>query len=247
MTLKKRIIVTLLWDGRQVVKPVGFERPYRKLGSLMQYIRVIEKRNIDELILIDIEASPQKREPNWEAIREVTSQIYCPLTYGGGIKTLDHIKEALNSGADKVAMRGALREYGFTVEASRKFGSQAIVACYDYFKNADNICIDGTSLTPYLCNLLGQRGVGEILLTDVEKDGTLNGYNLNLIRDVSRACSIPIIASGGCGNISHCLEAIEAGADAVAAGSMYLYTDTTPRDVAKYLYENNVPVRYESK
>lgn len=235
--LKHRIIVTLLWDGVQVVKPVRFERPYRKLGSLMQYIEVLENRNIDELILVDIEATKNKRKPKWESIKEVASRIYCPLTYGGGISTEEDIRDALNSGADKVAIKTCFYK---VPDFSRKFGKQCIVGVIETSK----VAADDRGYR-FLARAMQDFGAGEILLTSIDQDGTLNGYDLDTISCISRAVDIPVIANGGCGNVYHCLLAIKAGASALAAGSMYLYTDTTPMDVAKYLYDEGVPVRYE--
>jgi len=231
--LKSRIIPTLLWDGVQCVKPVAFERPYRKLGPIEQYIQVIERRNVDELILIDIEATNEGRKPKFEAINRFASNLYCPLTVGGGVSSLDDIKELLANGADKVAIRSIP---GLIPGAVKKFGAQAIVSVIDY-QEGDN---------PWVTAVYNQNlGAGEILLTSMFRDGGFLGYDLDTIRLVSNAVRIPVIASGGCRYSSDMLAAIRAGASAVAAGSMYLYTDITPRDSAKLLKEKGVNVRYE--
>jgi len=237
--LKHRIIPTLLWDGMQCVKPVSFERPYRKLGTMEQYIRVIETRNVDELIIIDIEATPKGRPPNYVKLRQFCDNLYCPVTYGGGIRTLDDIRNALSNGADKVAIR---HQIDIIPKAVEKFGAQAIVGVIDYCDRRNHPTlpmqpIDETSI--YLESL----GVGEILLTDTQKDGMMEGYNLALIELVSETVDIPVIANGGCGEPKHMLQALEAGASAVAAGSMFLYTEHTPRSCAEQLTEWGCDVR----
>lgn len=233
--LKHRIITTLLWDGVQCVKPVSFGRPYRKLGAMEQYIQVIERRNIDELLLIDIEATAQGREPNYDKIRSFCDNLYCPVTYGGGINSLDHISKLLACGADKVLIGS---NYDIIYQAARKFGSQAIVAHYMYHEI--------TSEFPSIhAGYLVDRGAGELLLTDVEHDGRMMGYNYSLIADAAVKYDVPIIASGGCGEPSDMAKALEAGASAIAAGSMFLYTDHTPRSCAKYLSDLGIPVRLQ--
>lgn len=234
--LKNRIIPTLLYNSNlQCVKPVSFQRPYRILGPLMQYIKVIEKRNVDELIILDVCASVEgPRPPLAKEISEFTKNIFCPCTIGGGIRSLDDISELMDSGADKVAIK---TNYGLTYRAARKFGSQAIVGVVDCTKEYE---IDHWL---NLATVFKVEGAGEILLTDCSKDGTLSGYNLDLIRSVANAVGVPVIASGGCGSPSDMALALDAGASAVAAGSMFLYTETTPKDCADYLHERGYNVR----
>ena len=233
--LKHRIITTLLYDETgQVVKPVAFGRPYRRLGTLRQYVRVIENRNIDELILIDITATEQGREPNYATIRGVCDNLYCPVTVGGGVSSLAHIRELLKNGADKVAIKTSI---GITEKAAKKFGSQAIVGVIDFIDSYDDYYYPW-SYTRALKDL----GVGEILLIDDTLDGTMEGYNLELIKHVS-SVSIPIIACGGCGSPEHMAQALDMGASSVAAGSMFLYTDETPRVCAEYLDRKGYAVR----
>lgn len=231
--LKKRIIPTLLWDGVQCVKPVAFQRPYRKLGSMEQYIQVMERRNIDELILIDIEATPNKRKPNFVKLRQFCDNLYCPVTYGGGISSLDDISAALNNGADKVVIKSA--PINILEKAVHKFGAQAIVAVLDvvWCEQYKILAID----------YLQEIGVGEIIITDATLDGTMNGYNGDMIEEAVQRSKVPIIANGGCGSPEHMAAALDAGASAVAAGSMFLYTEETPKSCAKYLSERGYDVR----
>lgn len=241
--LKHRIITTLLFDDTlQCVKPVAFGRPYRRLGPLTQYIKVVERRNVDELILLDICATQNGRAPFFKELSVLCSNIYAPVCYGGSIRSLDDIKMALDHGADKVAIKTKLEDLEFIARAAEKFGSQCIVAAVDIKDNrVDSI----PNILPIerIFEILVQYGVGEILLTDTKQDGTLNGYNLDIIRVCSNAVGIPIIANGGAGAPSHMVEAIRAGANAVAAGSMFLYTEFTPKMCAEELHKNNIPVR----
>lgn len=239
MTLKHRIIPVLLFDETlQAVKPVAFERPYRRLGTLMQYIRVLERRNIDELILIDITATEQKREPNYDKIREFTSECYMPVTYGGGISSLDHISKLLNSGADKVAIKTNNK---LIYEASRKFGSQAIVYSLDVIPCT--LVNDAINYAESAKN----NGAGEILVNKTNYDGHMRGYDLMPVKFIAREVKIPVIALGGCGEPAHMAHALKAGASAIAAGSMFLYTEVTPRDCVVYLKEQGFEVRLDEQ
>lgn len=240
--LKKRIITSLLYDSDfMCVKPVAFERPYRRLGTMQQYMNVIERRNIDELLLLDICATTEGRGPQFEKLREICGNVFCPVTIGGGIRSLDDISQLLQCGADKVAIRTHTH---LIYEVARKFGSQAIVGAVD-----SQFIVDGWNT--YIIDdkkynditYLEHLGAGEILLTCMICDGRMQGYNKGLINRVSKMLKIPLIANGGCGTPHHMLEAFAAGANAVAAGSMFLYTDVTPRDCAEYLTKHGEPVR----
>lgn len=237
--LKHRIIPVLLTNGKgQCVKPVAFQRPYRKLGTMEQYIRVVESRDVDELFIIDIEATAQDREPDFEKVRSWANNLFCPLTYGGGIRTVDHIRDALQNGADKVAIR---HKWDLVLEAATKFGSQAIVAVIDYHPT-DNIF----SIQEHV-KVLEKLGAGEIVLTNMGKDGKLEGYDLYTLNVISNSVDIPVIALGGCGEPRHMAEALENGASAVAAGSMFLYTDYTPKNCANLLNIWGIPVRVDNQ
>lgn len=232
--LKKRIIPILLWDGLQAVKPISFQRPYRKLGSMEQYVQVMERRGIDELIIIDIEATPHKRKPNFVKLRQFCDNLYCPVTYGGGINSLEDISMALNNGADKVAIKTRI---DLLPRAARKFGKQALIYALDTYHNE--------TIEETMCRAVQaeHQGAGEILLTDTLLDGTMTRYNLDLIEAVSEALDIPVISNGGCGEPVHMLQAFEAGASAAAAGSMFLFTEHTPKSCAKQLTEWGADVR----
>lgn len=253
--LKTRIIPILLTDGRgNVVKPIKFQRPYRIVGSLMQHTRVMEKRNIDELIILDIEATNEGRLIDAERIKDYTKELYCPVTLGGGIKSLDDINRLLGAGADKVAIQRFYMSSPKKVEkAARKFGSQALTGIINikeidciYWLCEDSNITDGGGFSAHeWAKEMEQCGIGEILLTDTQKDGTLDGYNIGLIENVAASVKIPVIVSGGCSSIEDMAAALRVGAHAVAAGSLFLYQDITPRQCAKELKAMGFNTRIE--
>jgi len=200
----------------------------------MDAVRLYERRNVDELILLDIEA--KNRSPRIEQVKQFTSELFCPVTVGGGVKTLDDIRDLLKAGADKVAIRTAARPE-FLEAAARRFGSQAIVFSMDVSSHMEIRATQRIASDAELAN------AGEILLTSRTQNGTMEGYNLELVAWISHTVNIPIIAHGGCGKPEHMLEAIKAGAHAVAASTMFLFTETTPRDCTKYLAEHGIRTR----
>lgn len=228
MALAVRIIPTLLTRGRQLVKGKQFNA-WRSVGVTEQAVRIHQMRGVDELILLDIGATG--RGPDFELVSRLTERCFMPLTVGGGVKTLEDVRGLLGSGADKVSIR---TEVGLIPIASAAVGRQAIVASVDY--------LDGEDVVDR-CVMLEAMGAGEILLTSIDREGTMEGYDLNLIREVSEAVLIPVIAHGGCGTPQHMLEAVAAGASAVAAGSMFLFTDVVPLDCAKFFASNGVEAR----
>jgi imidazole glycerol-phosphate synthase subunit HisF len=236
--LKTRVVPVLLWDSRGLCKPVSFQRPGRFVGSLMSAAMLYENRTCDELILLDIDATPQDRGPRFEEIKQFTSKLFCPVTVGGGVRSLDDIRGLLNAGADKVAIRSHARS-PLLQDAVAKFGAQCITVGIDYRE------IHGL-MAYHMAMALESDGVGEIILTNTDRDGTRNGYDLETLRLICQAVKIPVIANGGCSGPSDMLAAVRAGAHAVAASSIFLYTDTTPAQAKEYLAANGVPVRIEA-
>lgn len=243
--LKTRIIPILTINGAmQVVKTIKFQRPYRVVGNLMQYIKIFEKRQIDELCILDIDASLESRLINYEKIKEFTKELYCPLTLGGGIGSLDDINKLLQSGADKVCINSHLfGNTSFVKNAANKFGSQAIVVSIDYlnkyeikygsfkiseiFRNEDFVTKE--------CKYFESLGAGEILLTSIDRDGTYEGYDIDTIKSIADTCKIPIIANSGLNDLDNASKALKAGASALAGSSAFLFTDLTPRIMAEKL------------
>lgn len=250
--LKVRVIPTLLWKDVGLVKGVSFDS-WRRVGTVLPSIKVYNTREVDELILLDITATAQEREPDYEAISTLSSECFVPLTFGGGIKNVSTIREVLKSGADKVAINSAAyNSLDLISEASDLFGAQCIVGSIDFKKENDGRyqCYKDSGKTPTgkdpveWAKSLAAAGCGEILLTSIERDGAMVGYDVDLIKSVSEAVNIPVIASGGAGNFEHMYQAIiSGGASAVAAASIFHFTEMTPLEAKAYLASKGVPVR----
>ncbi len=232
--IKTRVIPVILWSGIGAVKTVQFRRPPRFVGSMMQQIRVYERRDVDEIVILDIDATRVGRGPRINEIREFASHLFCPLTVGGGVRSVEDVGDLLRNGADKVVIKTAGPRV--IAEASKKFGAQAIVAAIDIMDNE-------AWVAALIAQGAAQRGAGEILLTSIIRDGTMTGYDLESIRSITGAVSIPVVANGGAGSPEHMGEAIKAGAHAVAASSLFLFTETTPADCKTYLSSQGIPVR----
>jgi cyclase len=219
----------------------------------MPAIKVYNMREVDELILLDISATKENLQPDYYAINEFSAECFVPLTVGGGVTNLDHIRRLLMSGADKVSINSASYAHPNLIkEASRHFGSQCIVASIDARKRGDGhyecFSHSGSLATgKEVCEWAKQveeLGAGEIMITSVERDGTMEGYDLDLIHKVTSAVNIPVIASGGAGSYEDMFEAISsARASAVAAASIFHFTQQTPLEAKKYLASRNIPVR----
>lgn len=244
--LAKRIIPLLLVSGDRLVKGIGFDST-RTVGHVQQAMRVHQQRGVDEMIVLDIDATKEGRGPNADFIRKLTDNFFAPLTIGGGVRGADDVRLLLEAGADKVAINTLAAEHpGRIKEITQRFGSQAIVAAIDVMGTQVMTCCATTrahSDVTAFAKHMEDCGAGEILLTRVERDGTLNGYDLELIREVTEAVGIPVIVSGGCGTPYDMLQAFEAGASACAAGAMFVWTDWTPRSCAQWLAERGVEVR----
>lgn len=217
---------------------------WRPVGLAAQAVRIHNARGVDELVLLDIDATTQNRGPDLTLVRELADACFMPLSVGGGIRSLDDAKRLLEAGADKVVVRSG----GFRVAEAiaSAIGCQAVVAALDVTAN-DNIAkpLKNRQMLDAIdrAMLWEQAGAGEIMLTRCEREGTMMGYDLDLIQAVSRYVKVPVIAHGGCGTYEHMRRAIETGADAVAAGSMFLFTDATPKGAAEYLNQHNIEAR----
>jgi len=250
--LKTRIIPTLLWKGNGLVKGVSFDS-WRSVGALLPAIKVYNTRDVDELILVDILASPSDREPDYESISEVSEECFVPLTVGGGIFHIDHVTRLLEAGADKICINSAAFDHlGLLTKTANRFGAQCVVASIDVRRlpDARYQCFShcgqrGTGFHPAdWAREVESRGAGEILLTSIDRDGTMSGYDLALIHLVSSAVEIPVIASGGAGSYEDLFRAlVDGNASAVAAASMFHFTQQTPLGAKNYLAHKGIPVR----
>ena len=243
MPLAKRIIPTLLVRGRQLVKGQQFNS-WRSVGHAVQAVRIHQARGVDELMLLDITATAEGRGPDLQLVDELTRECFMPLAVGGGVRTIADVKALLRAGADKVVIRSGGTE--LVRRVADVVGRQAIVAAIDIPGNGPSVYEDKDQWRR--CARHWQdAGAGEIMLTRMGREGTMQGYDLELIYEMSHAVGIPVIAHGGCGTYQHMLEAIEAGADAVAAGAMFQFTDATPRGAAEYLAKHGIEVRIQEE
>jgi cyclase len=206
-------------------------KPDRVVGHVLQAARVHQARGVDELIILDVGATPNGRGPDFEAVRELTTDCFMPITIGGGVRSVADVEQLLRAGADKVAIKTAMH---IVPEVAKAVGCQALVVAIDC-EDSQAALRDAVAAE--------QNGAGEILLTSIDREGTMEGYDIDLIRTVSNAVSIPVIAHGGCSGPEDMLKAIEAGASAVAAGALFQFTEHTPRSCALYLREHGIEVR----
>lgn len=250
--IKTRIIPTLLYKNYTLVKGVKFHS-WRRVGSLVQAVKVYNMREVDELVFLDIAATLENRPPDFHLVDDFADECFMPLAVGGGIRTPDDIQKLLQCGADKVVLNTtAFVNPDIVKDSVQKFGSQCIMISIDAKKTDDHsykVCIrSGTEtvdISPVeFAKKMEALGAGEILLTSVDRDGTMEGYDLDLIRSVGEAVSIPVIASGGAGKYEHILDAlIKAKASSIAAASIFHFTEVTPQTVKQYLKKNGINVR----
>lgn len=244
--LAHRVIPALLMRGDKLVKGQRFNS-WRSVGVVEQAVRVHQQRGVDEIILLDIAATPEGRGPDFAAIERLSDCCFSPLTVGGGVRGAEDVDALLRAGADKVSVCTAAHQNPVIWQAALRIGCQAIVASVDVGRSGTVRANCGKFETgidaPRYARRMEQLGAGEILLTSIDREGTMQGYDLDLIRAVSEAVSIPVIAHGGCSGPEDMLAAIRAGASACAAGALFQFTDTTPRDCAEYLKAKNVEAR----
>ena len=252
MSLAKRIIPCLDVTAGRVVKGVNFVA-LRDAGDPVEIARRYDEQGADEITFLDITASSDGRDTMLEIVEKCAAQVFIPLTVGGGVRTVEDVRRLLNAGADKVSMNtAAVNNPDLVANAAAKVGNQCIVVAidakqvspgkWDVFthggrKNSGRDAIDWARFVQEL-------GAGEILLTSMDRDGTKNGFDLALTRAISEAVDIPVIASGGVGNLQHLLDGIVEGqADAVLAASIFHFGEYTVSQAKAFLHEHGVEVR----
>lgn len=256
MSLAKRIIPCLDVDNGRVVKGVQFV-DIRDAGDPVEIARRYDREGADEITFLDITATHHERDTMVHVVEQVASEVFIPLTVGGGIRTLDDIRTMLNAGADKVGINSAaVFRPEFVKEAAERFGSQCIVVAID----AKKVSAEGEPNRWEIFTHGGRKptgidavawavkmvdfGAGEILLTSMDKDGTKSGFNLPLTRAVSEAVSVPVIASGGVGNLDHLADGIlEGKADAVLAASIFHFGEYTVQQAKEHMRSRGIEVR----
>ncbi|MBI1812549.1 imidazole glycerol phosphate synthase subunit HisF [Candidatus Peregrinibacteria bacterium] len=250
--LKNRIIPSLLLKNGRMVKSVRFER-YRDVGHPITAAKIYDAQRADELIILDITASQEKRDILFEIVREISAECFMPLGVGGGIRSVADIRMLLRCGADKAVINTAAVEVpGLIGEAAAAFGSSTIVVSIDARKHGSgtyevftHAATKATGKDPVAwATEVVARGAGEIFLTAVDRDGTMEGLDLALIRSVADAVSVPVIASGGVGTLEDFKRGIVDGhASAVSAASIFHFTDQSPIKTRKYLVDQGLHVR----
>jgi len=230
--LINRVIPCLLLKGQGLVKTVKFKDP-KYVGDPINAVRIFNEKEVDELIFLDITATPEKKEPPFRTISEIASECFMPLCYGGGIKTIEHIEKIFSLGVEKVSINTQAAENPALIkQAAELFGSQSIVASIDVKKSLFGkyeVYIQGgrknTKLAPVsYAKHLEELGVGEIMLNSIDRDGTLQGFDLELTARVVEAVNVPVIACGGAGKVEDLAAAIkQGGASAAAAGSFFVF------------------------
>lgn len=249
--LAKRIIPCLdIKDGR-TVKGINFEG-LRDAGDPVELARRYAREGADELVFLDITATKEKRKTLAHLVRRIAKELNIPFTVGGGIGSVEQIEELLHAGADKVSLNSAIvHDPELINRAADRFGSQCIVAAIDAKRTGDhwNVFIKGGSentgkkVMPWIQEA-EQRGAGEILLTSMDRDGTKDGFDLELLQQVNETVSIPVIASGGAGTIGHCIDAVKKGkADAVLAASIFHFNEIEIENLKKEFLKAHISVR----
>jgi cyclase len=229
--LRPRIIPALLIEQDYLVKTVRFK--YDKyIGDPINTLRLFNEKEVDEIVFLDISASKRKVEPNYNLIKDLASECFMPMSYGGGITNLKQIEKILNIGIEKIVVNTqAIQNKVFLKEAVENFGSTTIIGAIDVKRNFFNKLevfshavnkSTGIKVSEYLERILGD-GVGEIFINDVDRDGTYTGYDLNLIKKLSDSMEVPMIICGGASGYHDLTKALAAGASAVAAGSIFIF------------------------
>jgi len=250
--LKKRIIPCLdVKDGR-VVKGINFVN-LKDAGDPVEQAKIYDKGGADEICFLDITASSENRKILLDKVSQTAKSCFVPLTVGGGVSSIDDIKNLLLAGADKVSINtAAVKNHNFIKESSIRFGSQCIVIAIDVKKVSDNKWEvfthggrnpTGIDIIKY-AKIVENNGAGEILLTSMDRDGTKMGYDIELTKTISNLVSIPVIASGGVGNLDHLYDGFKLGlASAVLAASIFHYGNYTILEAKKYLSDKNIAIR----
>ena len=254
MTLAKRIIPCLDVDKGRVVKGVNFLN-IRDAGDPIEIAKRYDDEGADEITMLDITASHETRDTTYKTVENIASQVFIPLTVGGGVRKIEDIKKLLRSGADKVSINtAAVENPDFVKEAADKFGSQCIVVAVDAklkedsFSSWEVVTYGGRNRTGIdvqeWTTQVADYGAGEILLTSMDRDGTKEGFDNELVFQVSSSIDIPVIASGGVGNLQHLIDGIQiGGAEAVLAASIFHFSEFTIQEAKDAMKDSGIVVR----
>ncbi|GAC1616739.1 MAG: imidazole glycerol phosphate synthase subunit HisF [Candidatus Elarobacter sp.] len=251
--LARRIVPCLdIKDGR-VVKGVRFVE-LSDAGDPVALARRYEAEGADELVFLDLNATVEGRRATLAVVRDVARELTIPFAVGGGVRGVDDVNDLLRAGCDKVSMNSAaVRDPELITASSRRFGAQCVIVAIDARRSPAAACnfevvVDGGRTATGRDAVAWaaeceRRGAGELLVTSIDRDGTMSGYDLDVIHKASNALSVPLIVSGGCGSLQHAIDALEAGASAVAISSMFLFTDHSPIKLRSHLASRGLDVR----
>ncbi len=226
-----RVMPCLLLRGHGLVKTRKFRDPVY-LGDPVNAVRIFNEKEVDELVILDILASREGREPDYEVIAEIAGECFMPVAYGGGIRTLEQARRLIRCGVEKIVINTAATEsYEVIREIAQVFGCQAVVGAIDVKKTllgsyrvmAKSASVEANTPLDEHVQALVAAGAGEIFLNSVDRDGMMEGYDLSLIRRVAQRVNVPVVACGGAGTVEHLVAAVQEGASAVAAGSMFVF------------------------
>ena len=249
--LKNRVIPCLDVKNGRVVKGINFVN-LKDAGDPVEQAKIYSDGGADEICFLDITASNENRETIYEVVKETSKKCFVPLTVGGGVRSVEDINKLLNCGADKVSINtAAVQNSKVVIESSKKFGSQCIVVAIDAKKRNDSWEIfthggrNETGINAIeFSKQMEENGAGELLITSMDRDGTQIGYDIELMRNISSIVNIPIIASGGVGNLDHLVDGIKLGnASAVLAASIFHYGKHSVVEAKQYLDSKGIPVR----
>ena len=245
----KRIIPCLLYDGSGLVKTIKFKNP-SYIGDPINAIRIFNEKEVDELILIDINASKQKRKPNFDKIADMASEAFMPFAYGGGVKTYEDFAKLYNIGVEKVVVNSLIQENPEVIKkVIAHYGAQAVVACVDFKKPLFGAKIPFSylghkikqDLSDYVKYLTLDLGVGELMLYSVDKDGTWEGYDNEILSQLLNSVEVPVIACGGCGSVDDLKTVLyTTNVNAAAIGSMAVYSKKGMGVLTNFPSRNNV-------
>ena len=249
--LKNRIIPCLDVKNGRVVKGINFV-DLQDAGDPVEQAKIYSDGGADEICFLDITASNENRDTIYEVVEKTSKKCFVPLTVGGGVRNVEDISKLLNCGADKVSINtAAVNDQQVIIESSKKFGSQCIVVAIDAKKNGDKWEVfthggrnnSGIDALEY-AKQMEENGAGELLVTSMDRDGTQVGYDIDLMLKISSKVNIPVIASGGVGNLDHLVDGIKLGkASAVLAASIFHYGKYSVSDAKKFLHKKGIPVR----
>jgi len=249
--LKNRIIPCLDVKNGRVVKGINFV-DLQDAGDPVEQAKIYSENGADEICFLDITASNENRDTIYEVVKETSKKCFVPLTVGGGVRNVDDINKLLNCGADKVSINtAAVQNPSVVIDSSKKFGSQCIVVAIDAKKNHESWEIfthggrNSTGIDAIeFAILMEKNGAGELLVTSMDRDGTQKGYDIDLMSAISSSVNIPVIASGGVGNLDHLVEGIKTGkASAVLDASIFHYGKYYIKEAKEYLLNKNIPIR----